>query len=238
MNSDIQLATLISYDSAGTLTANTIVLTYATIKDVNRCQPTAAQAITLPSIATLQAAGYPPGARFLFTKGVQTFSTTISPDAADSFFGQAVASSGLILRSGVQDAYELQIPISGSTQWIVTAVKSYGHSEATFIFGAGGQVLTAATIADTVIATPSAGGQITLPTIASLYTAGYPPGYEFAVVTDGAFVVTVIPGGADTFLAGPANLSFAATAVPHGALFRMPRQAGGTAWFVPSRTPT
>lgn len=237
---DILLATLLSYDSAGVISTTPVVLNKDTIKDVNRCTPVAAQLITLPSIAALIASGYPPGARFKFTKGVQAFFTTITPDPADIFFGQAVGSSSLILRSGVQDAFELQIPAQNPTsnQWIVTEVKAYGHSETTVTFGAGGLILTAATIADSVIATPSAGGQITLPLISALYTAGYPPGWEFAVVTDGSFAVTVVPTGPDTFLSTAANVSFAATLVPHGALFRMPRQAGSGAWIIPSRTPT
>ncbi len=214
-------------DISGILTAASVVLTYETIKSVNRCTPIAAQTIELPDATTMIGAGWPPGARFSFVSGLSAFQTTIIPSAGsgDGFLGY-VSTSAIILQSGLSDTVTLQLGSARDpTNWIVVDFKQIGRSEVTMTSGA--IILTAASIRETVVITAGAGGQITLPAISALLAAGYQPGTDFTIVTDGAAVTTIIPTGPDTFLAG-FTISRAATAAAHFATFRLPAAAG--AW--------
>lgn len=238
---DVQLATLISFETndLAVLTATPIVLTNQTIKTVNKCSPVAGQSITLPSAAALEAGGSPPGSRFLFVNG-GSFPVTITPNAANTIFGFAVGANSIILQpgAGLGDAVEYQQPVAGGTVWTVTAQRHSGRSTLTVNPAGGTTTLLAATIAETVVILPTVGtGTVTLPAIAVLLAAGYPPGFEFTLASNGAQVIHVNPDAADTFLAQAAPRDFAATAVAHFITVRLP-VAGPGAWTISSVSPT
>lgn len=239
MNSNFVNAAMLHYgtnDVTGQLTAAAVTLDKDTIKVVNKCAPTAAQTITLPLVATMINAGWPPGSRFIFVRDNNAFNTTIIPNAADGFFG--LTANLVILQRGLTDTVEFQLPALNGTKWLVTETKHVGRSEVTVDPAGGTTTLTAATIAETVVVTPTvAGGAVVLPNIAALIAAGYPAGFEFTIATNGAQIVTVAPDAADTFLAQASPRSFAATAVAHCIVLRLPA-AGPGAWRISSVSPT
>ncbi len=169
------------------------------------------------------AAGYLPGQTISIVKGTEAFASTIAPNAADS-----IAGGNLILSADVESGVILQMPAAAAGAWECIAATRQGRSTTAVLSSASPIILTSATIRDTNQCTQAGGVcTFTLPSVATLITAGYRIGQVFAFCKSDAGALTVGPNGAETISGGnPTTAKGAGAAV----LLQMP--AAGGAWLI------